>query len=155
MSATPASLADDRVLVIIRVFEAPRALVWKAWTDPAHALKWMGPREHPAVSWKADARVGGAWRACLRSPDGNEELWQGGVFKEIKAPELMAYTFAWDGGMETLVTIRFEDLGEKTRMHFRQTPFSSRESRDGHQGGWSSAFDRFDDLLAELRKHPH
>lgn len=143
---------QSKSLTFTRVFDAPRDLVWRVWTDPDHALRWIGPRDHPAVSWTADTRVGGAWRGCLRSLDGKEELWQGGVFREIREPELIVYTFQWDGGPETLVTIRFEAEGEKTRLHFHQTPFESAANREGHRGGWSSSFDRFEELLNELRR---
>jgi len=139
---------SDDALIIDRVFDAPRALVWRAWTDPAHALRWMGPRDVPAISWSADVRPGGAWRGCLQNPRTQEELWQGGVFREVLPPELLVYTFQWDGGTETLVTVRFSEEGGRTRMHFHQAPFADAGNRDGHRGGWSSAFDRLDELLA-------
>ena len=52
----------DRVLTITRVFDAPRDLVWRAWTDPKHLMSWWGPRWHPADKVEADVRVGGRWR---------------------------------------------------------------------------------------------
>jgi uncharacterized protein YndB with AHSA1/START domain len=139
-------------LVITRVFNAPRALVFKAWTDPRYAMNWWGPRDHPAIHVAMDARPGGAWRNCLRSVEDGRELWHRGVFHEVVAPERLVFTFAWeeDGerGLETLVTITFAEEGNKTRMTFRQTPFQSIAERDGHHGGWSSAFDRLDEHLA-------
>ena len=59
-------VADDRVLEIVRVFDAPRSLVFKAWADPAHTVRWMGPRGYTATHYQQDLRPGGAWRACLR-----------------------------------------------------------------------------------------
>jgi uncharacterized protein YndB with AHSA1/START domain len=146
--------ADDRVLIIERVFNAPREMVWDAFTDPKHLLQWIGPRLHPAVDYKADARPGGRWRGCLRSPDGKEELWQSGVFHEVTRPERLVYTFQWDKRsaddftFATLITIHFTDEGAQTRMRFQQTYFNTKANRDGHISGWNSAFDRLEDYLA-------
>jgi uncharacterized protein YndB with AHSA1/START domain len=142
----------ERELVITRVFDAPRALVFKVWTDPLHLMRWWGPRDHPATQMRADLRPGGAWRGCLTAVAGGQALWHGGVFREIAPPERLVFTFAWeeDGerGLETLVTVTFAEEGGRTRMTMRQTPFRSVEERDGHRGGWTSAFDRLEDYLA-------
>lgn len=142
----------EKELVITRVFDAPRPLVFKAWTDPGHAIKWWGPRGYPATHLTMDVRPGGAWRACLRSRETGKELWHRGVFREVVAPERLVFTFAWEEagerGLETLVTIAFADEGGKTRMTFRHGPFQSVAERDGHRGGWTSAFDRLDERLA-------
>jgi uncharacterized protein YndB with AHSA1/START domain len=146
----------ERVLEITRVFDAPPRLVFKAWTDPAHAARWAGPRGFTASHLKSDVRPGGAWRTCLRRDEDGEELWQGGVYREVVEPERLVFTFAWDRddggrGHETLVTVTFaEHQGEKTRMTFRQAVFESVGQRDGHQGGWNSAFDRLAEHVAEL-----
>ena len=147
--------AAERELVITRTFDAPRELVFQAWTDPHHAREWWGPVNYPARHVEMDVRPGGAWRMCLRSTEGKPELWQGGVFREVVAPERLVFTFAWEEegerGMETLVTVTFAEAGGKTRMTFRQTPFQSVEERDGHDWGWNSAFDRLD---ADLKGTP-
>ena len=153
-SAANSAVADDRVLIIERVFDAPRELVWDAFTKTEHLMQWMGPRDHPAVSYEADPRPGGQWRACLRSPDGKDVLWQGGVFHEITKPERIVYTFQWDKRspddftFATLVTITFADEGARTRMRFQQAAFNSKANRDGHNFGWSSAFDRLAEFVA-------
>ncbi len=144
----------DRVLVIERVFDAPRALVFRAWTDPGHAARWAGPRGFTAIHLRQDLRPGGAWRTCLRADDDGRELWQGGVFREVVAPERLVFTFAWDQedgtrGPETLVTINLVESHGKTKMTFRQAVFDSVAQRDGHQGGWNSAFDRLAELLSQ------
>ncbi len=142
-------------LVIMRVFNAPRERVWKAWTDPKLAVQWWGPKHHPATHLEMDARPGGLWTGRLRSEADGAVLTHRGVFREVVAPERLVFTFAWDEegerGLETLVTITFADQGGKTLMTFRQIPFQSAEERDGHRGGWTSAFDRFDDQLLELK----
>jgi len=147
-TATPAG----GELIIKRVFAAPREKVFRAWTDPVQAMRWWGPRDYPATHMEIDARPGGKWRHCLTSLETGKELWQGGVFREVVAPERLVFTFAWEEegerGLETLVTVTFADQGAKTLMTFRQAPFQSVSERDGHHGGWTSTFDRLDDLLA-------
>jgi uncharacterized protein YndB with AHSA1/START domain len=145
----------ERVLEITRVFDAPPRLVFKAWTDPAHAARWAGPRGFTATQLEGEVRPGGAWRTCLRRDETGEELWQGGVYREVVEPERLVFTFAWDRadggrGHETLVTVMFaEQQGGKTRMTFRQAVFESVEQRDGHRGGWNSTFDRLAEHVAE------
>jgi uncharacterized protein YndB with AHSA1/START domain len=143
----------ERELVITRVFDAPRSLVFKSWTDPAHSRRWAGPRGFTATHVAGDLRPGGAWRTCLRRDATGEELWQGGVYREIIEPERLVFTFAWDRddgsrGHETLVTITFGEHRGKTTMIFRQGPFESVSQRDGHRGGWNSAFDRLAEKVA-------
>jgi uncharacterized protein YndB with AHSA1/START domain len=146
---------SQRELVITREFDAPRELVYEAWTDPRHAAQWWGPRHHPARSIKMDVRPGGAWRHCLRSTETGTDLWHGGVFREVVPPERLVFTFAWEEegerGLETLVTVTFADIGGRTRMTLTQTPFQSDGERDGHDEGWNSTFDRLADRLAEMR----
>ena len=143
-------------LTITRTFDAPRALVFKAWTDPSHATRWWGPRDYPATHLEMDVRPGGAWRGCLRSNETGKELWQRGVFREVFAPERIVFTFAWDAegerGLETLVTVTFAEQDGKTRMTFHQAPFQSIAERDGHRGGWTSSFDRLDEHVVHLER---
>ena len=153
-SATRRSEPADE-LFITRVFDAPRALVWKCWTDKAHALRWSGPVEFPIASLEADLRPGGKWRACLKAapgqstPDGKTELWQGGEYLEIVEPERLVFTFAWDGEPETRITIEFAERNGKTEMAFHQAPFDTIGNRDGHRYGWNSAFDRLAEHLGQ------
>ncbi len=154
LATDPRPSVQQHELVITRVFDAPRSLVFKAWTDPKHARQWWGPKDHPATHVSMDVRPGGAWRHCLKSVETGEELWLGGVFREIAEPERLVFTFAWDEagepGLETLVTVTFTEQNGKTRMTLRQAPFESVEQRDGHQGGWTSTIDRLEEYLAHL-----
>jgi uncharacterized protein YndB with AHSA1/START domain len=150
----PIVVPEERVLVITRIFDAPRELVFRAWTDPEHVRNWWGPKDYPAVHLTMDVRPGGRWRNCLRSTETGEHLWQGGEFREVVPPERLVFTFAWDEegerGLETLVTVTFAELDGKTLMTFRHEPFRSVEERDGHRGGWTSTFDRLVEHLADL-----
>ncbi len=139
-------------LTITRVFDAPRELVFKAWTDSAHGGEWSAPRGFTVAALEADLRPGGAWRLCMRTPEG-KELWVGGVYREIVSPERIVSTHAWqnpDGtsGHETLMTVDLAARGDRTEMTFRQIGFESVEERDGHREGWSECFDRLEEHLA-------
>lgn len=143
-------------LSLQRVFDAPRPLVWKAWTTPEMLVLWLGPVEWPAVSASQDLRVGGAWRACLRSPETGQDLWQGGVYREIVPPERLVFTFRWDESHEdgppvdTLVTVEFAELPDgRTRMDFTHGGLKSEQSLAGHRHGWSSTFERLEAFLAD------
>ncbi len=138
----------DRELLITRLFDAPRDLVFAAWTDPDHLMAWWGPAEFPANSIKADVRPGGRWRHSLRSAEDGRELHHEGEFREIVPPERLVFTFAWDGEEETLVTVIFADHDGKTLMTFHQAPFDTLANRDGHIEGWDSSFDRLVEHLA-------
>jgi len=132
-------------LVITRTFDAPRHLVFKAWTTPEHMVRWLGPRDFTAPSCKMDFRPGGAYRACIRSPDG-KEYWMRGIYREIVEPERLVFTFSWEEegerGRENLITVTFGEQGDKTRMTFRQAFFESIEQRDSHHQGWSECLER-------------
>jgi uncharacterized protein YndB with AHSA1/START domain len=140
----------ERTLVIKRTFDAPRELVWKAWTDVKHAKQWWGPKGFTAPLVELDNREGGPWRARMRSPDG-KDYWQHGVTREIVPPERLSFTFIWDEHPEEemLVTVTLVERGGMTEMTFRQEGFKSVEERDGHAGGWNESFDR---LVAFLKK---
>jgi uncharacterized protein YndB with AHSA1/START domain len=139
-------------LVVTRIFAAPRELVFKAWTDPAHLRRWWGPKRFPGDRIAMEARVGAPWRNSLRSVETGELLWHNGVFKEVVPPERLVFTFRWEEegerGLETVVTLTFAEDDGKTRMTLHQAPFTSLAERDGHGEGWNSAFDRLQEMLA-------
>ncbi|HZP45853.1 MAG TPA: SRPBCC domain-containing protein [Candidatus Binataceae bacterium] len=143
----------DRELVLVRVFDAPRDLVWRAWTEPARIAQWLGPRGFTGNVEKFEARVGGKYRFHIRSADGRD-MWMQGVNREVEPPERLVYTFAWadqEGrptGVETLVTVILDEIERgKTRLTFRQGRFESVSARDAHREGWTSTFDRLEETL--------
>jgi uncharacterized protein YndB with AHSA1/START domain len=128
--------------------------VFKAWTESEHLVRWSCPNGFTLTHAEGDLRPGGAWRACLRSPEG-ADLWLGGVYREIVEGKRLVFTHAWDGedgepGHETLVTVTLADARGKTRMTFRQAFFGSVESRDGHRGGWGECFEKLAAYLPRL-----
>ena len=147
-------MSDDRTLVITRVLDAPRELVFAAWVDPAQAARWWGPKGFTTVSAEMDVRVSGAWRRRMRSPEGTEHASRG-IYREIAPPERLVFTFGWEQGgapghgPETIVTLTFADLGDgQTELTLRQEGFATVAGRDDHQRGWSGALDRLADYLA-------
>ena len=140
-------------LVLKRVFDAPRDVVFRAWTDPERRARWWGPKGFTVPEYKMDVRPGGAWRTCMRSPDG-EIYWVQGVYREIVAPERLVFTWAWEDehgnpGHETLVTVEFRARGDKTELTLTHSVFESAKSRDAHKSGWSSSLDCLAEFLAE------
>ena len=142
--------AEGHELVITRIFDAPRDIVWKAWTDPVHAKQW-GPKGFTTPKREMEFRPGGAWHAVMIAPWG-EEFRQHGVVREVVPMERLSFTFIWDStpDVEMLVTVTFKDRGRKTEMTFRQTGIVSEESRKGHEGGWTEAFERLEALLPSV-----
>jgi uncharacterized protein YndB with AHSA1/START domain len=147
MTANTRKSGEGHELVITRVFDAPRELVWKAWTDRAHATQW-GPKGFTTPEREIDLRPGGAWHAVMISPEG-KEYRQHGVVREVVPPERLVFTFIWDEtpDNEMLITVTFASRGRKTEMTFRQTGLATAASRDGHAGGWNEAFDQLGELL--------
>ncbi len=152
MSAKGNDLAPpDRALEITRIYAAPRKLVYQAITACEHVARWMAPKDFTMPVCEGDLRVGGTWRCCMVSPEG-KALWLGGVYTDIVPDRKVVCTHAWDDddgkpGHETLLTIALEDAGGGTRLTLHQAVFATRESRDGHRGGWSECLDKLGALL--------
>jgi uncharacterized protein YndB with AHSA1/START domain len=144
----------ERELTITRIFDAPRSLVWKAWAEPERMALWAGPKGFTITSCEMGATPGGVFRMSMRSPAGTHHRVRG-VYHEIVEEERLVYTWAWvdaDGnpGHETLITIRFEDYGVKTRLILHQALFESVVARDDHRAGWDSSLDCLAEYLAEV-----
>jgi uncharacterized protein YndB with AHSA1/START domain len=149
-------------LTIVRVFDAPRELVFKAWTDPKLVMRWWGPKDFTAPFCEIDLRPGGVFRYCMRSPDG-KEFWNKGVFHEIIVPEKIVSTMYFSdkdgnrvgpeyyglaGGPSEmpLDTVTFEVVeGKKTRLTLnrKNLPGISAEFMSGMNQGWNQSLDRF------------
>ena len=147
-------------LTIVRTLDAPPELVFEAWTTAEHARRWWYPRQggkdFACVAFAMDFRVGGAYRYCIRSPEG-QETWAHGTFREIVASHRLEFTFQWEwapqASDETLIAVTFEPHGRAgTRLTFTQAPFASAEMRDGHEGGWGAVLDRLAEDIARASK---
>jgi uncharacterized protein YndB with AHSA1/START domain len=159
---TPTQTVATYELKIIRTFDAPRELVWKAFTDPVMLQQWMGPRGFDTTGITMPGEAGARWTRKMRGlhPANQQTVYlgQSGTVLEVRPPELLRFTFAWDERssvglgpspyQENTVTIRLEEKGCKTVMHFTQGPFATEGECKGHTGGWNSSFDKFADFLA-------
>ncbi len=147
---------SDREIVITREFDAPRELVFKAFTDPDLIPRWWGPRRYTTIVDKMDVRPGGAWRFINRGPEGEHGFK--GVYREIVPPERLVQTFEWEGmpGHIAVDTAIFEDLGGRTRITATSV-FDTKEDCDGMwesgaESGARETWDRFAELLGELQR---
>ena len=138
-----------------RDFDAPRELVYRAWTEPELLAQWLGPRRLTTIIDEYDLRDGGRWRYLQRDTDGTEYGFHG-VFHGPQTPERMTQTFEFEGapGHVSLDTLTLEEHDGRTiaRTH---SVFQSVEARDamiaaGMEGGMNEGFERLDELLASL-----
>jgi uncharacterized protein YndB with AHSA1/START domain len=138
-----------------RVVDAPRALVFEAFTKCEHLKRWMGPARVTMVSCETDLRVGGRYRFVFRAPDGSEVGFSG-EFKEIVPPERVVRTFVFEPMPDAaaLETLELEEHDGKTTIK-TTTVHKTVENRDGHVGsgleaGMAEGYTRLDELLAGL-----
>lgn len=151
-------MTDGNELVITRTFDAPVALVWRAWSEPEHYSKWFGPKGFTVPHCTIDFRVGGKYLHSMKGAD--FESWYTGVYREIvPMTKIVATTSMADSqgnvldpstipGMppgwpaETLIDLTFEDLGGKTRMTLHHIGFPAGEGREHAGVGYNEAFDK-------------
>ena len=151
------TLPSDLEIVMTRVFDAPRELLWKAHTDPNLISQWWGPRDYITIVDTMEVRPDGAWRFLNRRGDGSEEAFKG-EFLEIVEPERITWTFEWEGmpGHVVTETVTFEEEeGGKSRLTTRSR-FPSVEDRDamvqmGMETGARETWDRLEELAATMR----
>ena len=147
-------------ILIIREFDAPRELVFKAFTDPQLYVQWIGPRGMKTDLGRFEQRDGGSWRYVQTDEEGNKFAFHG-VNHEVKAPERIIGTFEFEGLPETghviLQTAKLEELpGDRTKL-ISQSVFQSVEDRDGMlasgmEMGVNESYDRLDEVLKKLEK---
>jgi uncharacterized protein YndB with AHSA1/START domain len=156
-------------MTITRVFDAPRELVWKAWTDPKYVMQWWGPKGFTSPVCKMDFRVGGKFLCCMRTPDG-QEFWNAGEYHEIVPLEKIVSSMYFadaDGnkvepehyGIEHEaiedahdVTL-FEDLGNgKTKLTIIGNETMENARKSGQEEGWNQILEKLAAVIAELKK---
>jgi uncharacterized protein YndB with AHSA1/START domain len=152
---------EGRDLVMERVFDAPRELVWNVMNDPAQVSNWWGPRGHTATVEAMDLRVGGRWRWVGHTPDGRDVPFTG-EYLEVDPPSKLVYTEIYDvppfnePGAAAINTITYEDLGGRTKVVARGR-FPSVETLEGALstgmiGGALEAYDRLGELIDEAAR---
>ena len=170
-SAAMYSQDQEPVFVTSRVFDAPRDLVWAAWTDPKHLVHWWGPKGFTVVKCAMDLRKGGTFHYGLKAPDGGM-MWGKLVFREILPPKELVAVVAFSdekGGvtrhplapswpLETLSIMTFDDEGGKTRITLHWSPLNPTEEEretfaagmDGMKAGWGGTMDQLAAYLAKV-----
>ena len=145
----PPGAAAPQELVITRVYDAPRSLVFAAWSTAQHVMRWWGPSGFSVPEATVDFRAGGVFDLCMRGPDGTD-YWMRGAFREIVAPERIIFTSIIDAQarQEIATTVTFAEEGGKTTITVRQTvpvnPFMAR----GQRQGWTESLERLAARLA-------
>jgi len=154
-ATTVVTTPSEREIVTERVFDAPRDVIFAAFSDPGLIPEWWGPRSVTTVVDRMEPQAGGQWRFLCRDADGREDGFRG-TYREVTPPERVVQTFEWEGmpGHVIVETATFEDLGERTRV-VTTSLFHTTEERDGMlasgmETGLAESYERLDELLARL-----
>jgi uncharacterized protein YndB with AHSA1/START domain len=154
-NALTVSLPSDREIAMTREFDAPRDLVFTAFSSAEHMAQWWGPRDMQIPVCEVDFRPGGAWHAVHRDPSGTEYGFHG-EYREIVRPERIVWTFEFEGmpGHISVETLVFEDLGDRTRL-VGTSIFDSAAARDGMlqsgmEAGATESYERLAEYLRTL-----
>jgi uncharacterized protein YndB with AHSA1/START domain len=160
MTDTAKVAAPERTLVVSRVFDAPRDVVYRAWTDPKQVAQWFPPKDFTAPVCEVDARPGGVFRIVMKAPPGEPlngaEFPGEGKFTEVVPNERIAFTFAGEGNVPPplLMTVLFEAQGHKTKVTVRQETQTVEAYqvlvKTGASEGLNESFDKLADLLRSL-----
>jgi uncharacterized protein YndB with AHSA1/START domain len=138
----------DRELTITRIFDAPRPLVFFAWSTPKHLMRWFAPNNFTVPECEMDFRDGGLFRVCMRGF--GKDHWMNGVFREIVKPERIVWTAMLDNDTnEVVTTVTFTVMGGKTRLTVHQTYSIETDSTRGAPQGWTETLDHLAELLAD------
>ncbi len=163
----PPGQAVDQILVITRVFDAPRELVFKTWTDPQHVKKWWGPRGFTCLVCNIDLRTGGQYLNCMRSPEG-KDYWSCGEYREIEEPQKLVCTDSFsdyngnivspevygmspDWPTEALITLILTEHAGKTRLMLQHSPIKPSQEREMCRQGWNETLDKLTDYLNKVQ----
>ncbi len=147
---------NERELTLVRTYDAPCDIVFKAWTEPEQLAKWWGPKNFTNPVCEADVRVGGKINITMRAPDGTDYP-MGGEYKEIVENERLVFTSTayedenGDPLLKNLNTVTFADKENKTEMTLHvEVLITSDKVADAHSGmktGWSQSFDKLEVFL--------
>lgn len=158
--------STEGMMGLTRVFDAPRELVFKAWTQPEHLMRWWAPKSYTTPFCTVDLRPGGAFHFCMRSPEGGD-IWGLGIYREIVEPERIVYTdtfadaegnpvppsyygFSEGHPSETLVTVTFTEQDGRTTLTLQHSIRESVEEYEGAQQGWNEMFDKLAQELTNV-----
>jgi uncharacterized protein YndB with AHSA1/START domain len=146
--------SDQRTLVLTRMLDAPRELVFQAWTHPKHLVRWWGPTDFTLPHCEQDFRVGGNYRFCMRAPDGSDH-WVRGEYTYFDPPSRLVFTWLREDAegdiwCDTVVSITLEQHGTRTKLILEQTTFATVAHCDEHAIGWNQCLDRLTTFTIDL-----
>ena len=145
------SSSTDQQVLITRIFDAPRAQVFAAWTDPQKIVHWFGPNETVAGSVRAkmDVRSGGSYQMNFQTEDG-ENHQVGGLYREVVPDSRLVFTWAWHSTpeRESLVTVTVAKDGDGTMLTLHHEQFFDDKAREGHNRGWTGTLDKLEQYFA-------
>jgi uncharacterized protein YndB with AHSA1/START domain len=147
----------DRELVITRSYDAPAHLLFRAWSQPEHIMRWFGPEGWPVTHCEMDFRVGGTYRFAMTGPDGEQGTPFGGTYLEIVPNEKIVYDDAFEspGAERMVMTVTFEESGGQTTLTVH-TLFPSVAMKDKHlemgmEEGLGMSLDQLGDLVTDMQ----
>lgn len=169
-STTPPHIG--RPFTISRVFDAPRALVWQAWTDPEHLKRWFGPKGFTMPKCTMDFRPGGTFHYCMQGP-GGAEMWGKWIFREITPPAKLVLINAFSDAagnltrhpmapawpLESLSTTTLTETDGKTTLTIESAPYNATaeenklfdSAHDSMRGGWGGTFEQLAEYLKTVQ----
>ena len=144
-----AELLNRPSLTLKRHLNATPEHVYDAWTDAEKIAQWFGPGEVEVVHAEADARIGGAFRILMKSPDG-EDHDVSGVYREVVPNETLSFTWAWRSTpeRESFVTISIKPDGDGSLLTLTHEQFFDEVARDHHKQGWVGCLDKLERFVA-------
>ena len=162
----PSKEQTGQTFFVTRTFDAPRDLVWKAWTEPERLRQWWGPNGFTSPVARTDLRIGGRYLWGMRSPDG-QDFFSTGVFREIVEPERLAFTDSFadaegnvvpashygmpgDWPAENVMTVTFEERDGRTAVAVREEGIPE-EMRGPSEEGMRESFEKLADYLKKTR----
>ena len=162
---TSITQSSDTVLLITRIFDAPRSLVFAAWTQPDRLMQWWSPKGFTCPVSKIDLRPGGTYLNCMRSPEG-KYYWSRGIYREIDEPKHIVCTDSFadengnpvspqDYGMsldwpeEALIEATFAEHDGKTELTIKHSPIKPGYEREMCRQGWNECLDKLTEYLAK------
>jgi len=144
-----ASETPDREIVLTRLFEAPRGLVFAAWSKPEKLSRWWGPRGFTLAECQLDFRPGGLFRFVMRGPDGKDYPFLGSYLEIVEPERIIFQGIIHDQpGHQVWTTVVFAEQDGKTKLNLRQTYSFQSDATRGAPEGWKQSLDRLADFLA-------
>jgi uncharacterized protein YndB with AHSA1/START domain len=139
------------IVRIVRIIDAPREELFRAWTEPEQIRRWWGPGEFTCPEAEVDLRPGGRYRLAMQPTEGDPFI-VGGTYREVEPPARLVYTWCWEtgpaaDGSESLVSVEFHAHGGQTELVLTHTEFPASHGPAPYRMGWEGGLDKFEALV--------